>query len=56
MNRKCFAYQAHGCAALRENLCETRESCPFFKTQEQEEADREAAMKRADAKAAHKEV
>ena len=44
--RLCFAYNGSvtsNCAALTEKLCESRHKCPFFKTQEQFDADRKAA-------------
>lgn len=44
----CFAFNSAlkwSCAILDEKLCDTRGSCPFFKTQEQFDADAAAAAK-----------
>ena len=44
----CFAYNSalkYSCAILDEKLCSTRGKCPFFKTQEQFDADAAAAAK-----------
>lgn len=45
----CFAYNSalkYSCAILDEKLCDTRGRCPFFKTQEQFDADAAAAAEK----------
>ncbi len=44
MNDKCFAMSARQkCTALNNRTCAGYEGCPFYKTREQAEADKEKA-------------
>lgn len=46
MLTNCFAYYENGCLALRPCVCETNDTCPFFKTKEQIELEYYKALYR----------